>query len=409
MRNVVVITLDSLRADHCSFLGYNRKTTPFLDDMAKDGLYFRNAVAPGTYTSESMIYAFTGQHSYIVPNAPGIEMAPEPWRKTISKRTTLANRLSEKGYSTLGFSPNPMTSRYYGFDKGFHYFEDFLEGKELKKPPSLIPKLVRFFSVKKNEFHMPWESYYETIVSKFKNVSSPFFLWVFLLDTHTPHHPPERNWSGPFTWWEMRLDSLLRTELLKRELKPREKKRFDLYDDSIKYADKFIGRLWEDLKDFDPVFIVHSDHGQAFGEHGIWGHTAYFYEEFIHIPLVIFNAGITGEIKEPATLDLSLIFGLIEGAEASTLTGGPAISKSFKSDGIGMAIRMGDWKFIHDAGEKLYNLRDDPGEQIDRVGEFPELENQFKRITNKSLNRDMEIIRVRSLASKVKKDLITER
>lgn len=400
MRNIVLITIESLRADHCSFMGYERKTTPTLDKMAEKGLYFENAIAPGTYTSESMIHAFTGQHSYIVPDAPGFEMSPEPWRKTISSRQPLAKMLSEKGYKTIGFTPNPLTSRFYGFDKGFDYFEDFLEGKESKGPLSLISRLFKTFLPKKSEYYMPWENYYGNLMENVKSGGTPVFLWVFLLDTHEPHKPSEKNWSGLLDYRITQFEKLAEKKF-GYVIEPREEKRVNLYDDTIRYADKFIEKLWNDLKDLNPIFIIHSDHGQAFGEHGIYGHTGHFYEEFNHIPLVIYNSEITGEIKNPVPLDLKLILEMIEKNDIDVLSKSWAISKAFDRDMIRTELRLGDWKFIYDREEKLYNLKKDPEEKRNRAGEFPILENYFKNIIMKDLNTDMEITRVKSLASKL--------
>ena len=83
MRNVVLITLDSLRADHCGFLGYSRDTTPFMDKMAREGLYFENAIASGVATPTSIFGVFTGEHplvDYEIGNLNGNE-----WRKEIQR------------------------------------------------------------------------------------------------------------------------------------------------------------------------------------------------------------------------------------------------------------------------------------------------------------------------------------
>jgi len=405
MRDIVLITVDSVRADHCSFMGYKRETTPFLDKIVKkEGIVFKNAISPGNYTSESMICAFTGDFSHIVPDAPGQKMSPKPWRREISRRTTIAQILAEKGYFTAGFSPNPMTSKYYGFDKGFKYFQDFLKGRDLTpKSPFL-----RFISnlIKNEEFFIHWENYYQNIINLVKTVKtakSPLFLWVFLIDTHTPYNCPRyfKKYSSSLDLWKVFFE-----DFIGKNPKPKEEKRINLYDDSIRYVDKFIETLWYDLEDLDldPVFIIHSDHGEGFGEHGHYGHGEdYFYEENIHIPLLIIGADMKGKVEYPCTLlDLPIVLNKLSNDKISLNdpnelfpNRGWVISKTFDQNWVRIAVRTKEYKYILKHREEFYNLKEDPHEQENKIGEFPELENELRKIAKAELRKEEEILRLR--------------
>jgi len=401
-RNIVMVTYDSLRADHCSFMGYERETTPALDKMAKNGLFFKNAIAAGIGTPASMTCTFTGDYVHIDPS----ETSPEPWRRILSGRKTLAQVLSKKGYRTGAFNPNVFASRYFGFDKGFNYFQDFVRSggvvnsiyyrildrvtKSGKKGLASALRNIRNL-IQRQEIFKPWEDYYDQIMGWVETCDSPFFLWVLLLDTHHPYLAPKksRQWSGWFGMWY----SNWKLQKVNWEAKLSEKERKNLinaYDDSIYYADKFLDRLWKDLRDKEPILIIHSDHGEAFGEHNVYGHRLFIYEEFIHVPLVIYNCGMKREVEECVSLIglaptiMELIGEKNEFYSESFLYRGKdwVISKVYKEGKSKIAVRMKDWKFI--TGQKdedeLYYLKEDPCEQVNLIGERSGLVQEMKKI-----------------------------
>ncbi len=409
-RNIVLITLDSLRADHCSFMGYKRKTTPTLDKMAKEGLYYENAITSGVGTPASMVCTFTGDYCPVNPQ----ETRPGPWRKVLSKRKTLAQALSEVGYHTGAIHPNPFASRYYGFNKGFDYFQDFL----LPENESMFSKVstkVRGFKrgklailrnflnlIQKEEVFKTWETYYGEIIDWVKQAEKPFFLWVLLLDTHHPYLAPKKFRSGgfldyydlvSFSWkgqkenWRLNLSEEKQNKII------------DAYDDTILHADRFIESLWEDLKDEDPIFIIHADHGDGFGEHGFYSHPSYLYEELIHIPLVIYNADVKGKVEKPVSLiDLPSTVMRMIGEEnkfpsQNSLEGGDwVIAEIAEDDRKKVAVRMKDWKFITGQGntDELYNLNKYPLEQYNLVKDYPDFIKEIKRIVKYHIKQETE-------------------
>lgn len=315
-RNIILLTYDSLRADHCSFMGYERETTPALDRLADEGLVFENAVASGVPTIASMTAVMTGEHSLASPEI-GFN---DDQRKQVTSRPTIAEVLSKRGYATGALSPNPPASSYFGFDEGFDWFEDFLaedcgvierawhrvfqqsiEGGSVATYLRLARNVVN-----REEVLRPWEDYYQRILEWRTSIEEPYFLWVLLLEPHHPWFPPgeHQEWSSRWDkyysfqhyWemlnsdWEPEFDESVRQRLV------------DLYDDSIHYGDAFLERLQRDLAGDDPLFIVHADHGEEFGEHSRYGHQPYLSEELIHVPLVIAGTDEERHVQEPVAL-----------------------------------------------------------------------------------------------------------
>lgn len=412
-RNIVLITLDSLRADHCSFMGYHRKTTPTMDKMAKNGLYFENAIASGVATGPSMMGAFTGEYCPIGSE----DFSGEKWRKEFKKRKTLPQVLLEKGYETGAIHPHPYTSAYFGFNKGFKHFENFVQKGQIEdmegssKIGSFIVGLRKI--INKEGSNLPWESYYNRITEWIKNYKRPYFLWVFLLDTHTPYLPPVKRWSQ-LNYWKL---SYLYWKIQRRNWETGDKKEIerirDTYDDEIYYSDKFIKRLWEDLKDDDPIFIIHGDHGDGLGEHGFYRHPPMLYEELIHIPLIIYNAGLKGRQDKPISL-LGLSPSILEllGEEKefpskSFLDGGGGnrvISKVWDGDRRKVAVRMKDWKFITGQKEEdeLYLLAEDPYEQKNLVDENSEFSKEMNEMVENHIKHEKEVEKIRNTATKLR-------
>ena len=416
-RNIVLITLDSVRADHCSFMGYHRETTPTLDKIARKGLVFENAIAAGVGTPASMMGAFTGLFAPLID-----EVNPKIWRLEFDRRKTLAQVLSKLGYSTGAVVPNTFASSYFGFNKGFQYFQDFLGGKtkfyerifervfrKNGKTAFFIRNLMNF--VLKREVFTPWEKYYEEITDWVEKTKEPFFLWILLMDTHFPYLAPRKfrmqssflsmyrsNWKLQSVNFENRLTERERQKLI------------DAYDDSIRYADEFVKRLIKDLKDYDPIYIIHSDHGEGFGEHGFYMHgfirnkAVCLYEELIHIPLIIYNADIMGRIEEPASLlglsptILEIIDKNNEFPSKSFLRSGNewVMVRAVENGRIKIAIRMKNWKFI--TGQKdvdeLYNLKSDPQEQENVINEYPDLAKEMRRIVKFHVKQELEKRRI---------------
>ena len=399
--NVVLVTYDSLRADHCSFMGYDRETTPNLDAMANDGLVFENAVASGVPTIASMTAIMTGRHSLASPEVG----RTDEQRRQVTAQPKLAEALSEAGYATGALSPNPPASSYFGFDEGFDWFEDFLaEDRGVVErlwhrvfrrsirggAPATYLRLARNV-VAREEVLRPWEDYYERILEWRQSVSEPYFLWVLLLEPHHPWLPPAKyqEWSTRWDryrsfhhYWQM-LDSGWAPDFDDGV----HERLVNLYDDSIRYGDAFLDRLRRDLADDDPVFVVHSDHGEEFGEHGRYGHQPYLSEALVHVPLVVHGLDRTGRVDRPVGLR-SVAPTLADVADAPHAFPAPSLfesrtwvtSKVFAGEGR-RAVRTDRGKYIEgDRRRELYRLDEDPHERDNRAAADPEAVADFEDV-----------------------------
>jgi arylsulfatase len=372
-------------------MSYERDTTPALDQLAREGVVFENAIASGVPTIASMTAVMTGEHSLASPEI-GFN---KQQREQVTSRPTVAEVLSAAGYSTGAFSPNPPASSYFGFNDGFDWFEDFLHGDRgvLERAWNRVfhrsieggaaatyLRLARNVA-KREEVLRPWEDYYERLLRWRASVTEPYFLWVLLLEPHHPWLPPSE-----YQRWSSRLDKYRSFqhywEMLNSGWKPDfdeevHRRLIDLYDDSIHYGDAFLERLRRDLADDDPVFVVHSDHGEEFGEHGRYGHQPYLTEELIHVPLVIGNIGHSETVFDPVELrqiaptvaelaDVSHPFtapSFLEGKQRPWVT-----SKVFAEGERRAAVRSQSGKYVTDGDRKeLYDLSSAHGERDNRI------------------------------------------
>ncbi len=397
-------------------MGYDRKTTPGFDDLARDGIVFENAIAAGVPTIASMTSVMTGEYSLASPEI-GFDTQQ---REQVTLRRTIAEALSEAGYSTGACSPNPPASSYFGFDDGFDWFEDFLHqdrgilerlwhrvlDRSIKDGgPATYLRLLRNL-VQREEVLRPWNDYYQNILEWREQVEEPYFLWILLLEPHHPWMPPKegQQWSSrtdvyrSFShYWEM-LSSGWEPEYSERE----HQRLIDLYDDAIRHGDRFVEQLRRDLSDDDPVFIIHADHGEEFGEHGRYGHQPYLYESLIHVPLVIANAGESRTVSQPVSLR-SLATTIADLANAPNEFAGSnllteeidddpwAISKVFAEGKRRISVRTEQGKYIGDPERtELYNLQIDPDEQVNVHDEHPDQAAVFDDIVTNHVQAEAE-------------------
>lgn len=382
MRNTVLVTMDSLRADHCSYWGYDRETTPTLDRMAEEGVAFTNAVSPGPSTPESMPVSFTGEYPIRPERADDKSLLAsrrETIRRHMQAHETLAERFSRAGYATAGFSPNPYTSRYFGFDEGFDYYEDFMGGSRERlyqgllegvlggvSKASVLPIRLLLNWAQREEVFKSWETFYDAILEWTEGAEKPYFLWILLMDTHDPYLVPRKyrtqsRWAmyhANYRLWRQRHDPPFSPSTHERLV--------TAYDDAIRYADELLARLHRDLPD-DPLIAIHGDHGEAFGEHGTYGHYARLYEENIHVPFAV-SGGPTDTIEEP--LSLRAMPGLLWTLAVEETVPRPEAPAMVRTlDASRVAMRGRQWKYIKNNGreDELYLLSDDPieTEQLD--------------------------------------------
>lgn len=379
MRNIVLLTFDSIRADHCSYLGYNRETTPNIASKADDGLSYSNAISPASRTNPSMAGIMTGEPMYY----RGEVANPTHARKHLSRHGTIAEDLSKQGYATAAFCPNAYASRYYGFDRGFDEYEDFLFSSERyqqlwEKHISDSGWFTTFRNIRnfirREEAFRTWETYLDDAIDWATEQTEPFFLWMFSLDTHYPYLTPGkyREFSSLFdqyyyNWRCYKLIGESEAEFSERT----KQKMIDIYDDSIRFGDFLVKELRERLSELNPVCIVHSDHGEAFGERGMYGHSfPYLYDENVRVPLIISGTNGSEHVTEPVSL-LRLREGIsrLVNDHRPNLSGEVALSTEYdgRNDRNLKAIRSEKYKYILTSSRgkvdrELYDLESDPDE-----------------------------------------------
>lgn len=422
--NLILLTIDCLRADHLSCLGYSKRTTPYLDNLAHTGVLFSQAISVAPWTPPSFIGILTS--TYPLMYGGTVYLTP--------RRPPVSQILQEHGYQTAAFHSNPWLSRYWGYNSGFSTFDDGMGGKQrkslttklLKSLASVIGSTGRLYCFLSQAYasiralQTPYAAA-DTLNSKaihwLESNPSNFFLWIHYMDAHEPHLPTDRVASPSKKREVWKLNRKARhnpSNLSLGELT----KIINLYDGEINYIDRAIGSLLtalEKRKTLDNTFvIVTADHGQQFMEHGDFGHGLYLYDEIIKVPLIINGPGLKrAAINEqvslldlaPTILDLlevhkpdsfqgdSLVPSIMDRGKIKSLE---AISEegrrrraSLKPDGIKanldvqnrkISLRTRKWKYIYiESGQhELYDLEYDPMETRNLIGAEPEIAAELK-------------------------------
>jgi arylsulfatase A-like enzyme len=299
--HVVVLSADALRADHLSCYGYQRETSPVLDDLAAESLRFTNAYSASSHTREAVPALLTGDYPDIAVGE-NYHLAAK----------TVAGTLSERGFATGGFHSNPFVSRAYGFDHGFDTFDDDLHLGQHR----LVALAQRALDKFRNRHYARATEINERSLDWIDSLDEgqPFFLWNHYMDTHGPYEPPAEYARA---YLDRPVSDGDAQSLYQRAIADPEsvtddehEQLIDLYDAEIRYNDAQIGAFLSSLRERDllerALLIVTADHGDAFGEHGYYEHPRYLHEELTHVPLLVRPPGGTGEVVSTpvSTLDI---------------------------------------------------------------------------------------------------------
>jgi hypothetical protein len=249
--HVIVYLVDTLRADHMGIYGYDRDTTPFIDALSKESIVFDAAYAPTSWTRPSIGTLFTG----VLPSRHGARRMDQQLRPDI---VTLAEALRAEGYATHGFTCNPAVGPAFGFERGFDTYEHY---GSLESAPEI------------RAVHDPVEALLARAETTGPD-APPLFLYVHTCAPHSVYAPPP-----PFN----------------SRFKPRSPDLIDraaaLYDGEIAWTDAELEKLVQELRDRgvfeNSLFLLMSDHGEEFGEHGGTGHAETLFEEVVRVPLLM--------------------------------------------------------------------------------------------------------------------------
>lgn len=368
--NVVLISIDTLRADHLGCYGYERATSPHLDSLCRESVVFREAIAQAPSTLPSHASILTS----LLPAHHGALFADKaPLAQEI---ITLAELLREEGYRAASFNGGGQIARVWGLDQGFeiyeskggdHRFKDVIDAGEdwLRQIGRSTPEQPFFLFLHTYEVHHPYSPTAED------------------LERFAAGPPPER--FGP----TVELDELKRLNGGPRPIDQAAAEFIPAaYDAEIRSMDRGLGRLMEVLDDLglddETLIVFTSDHGEEFGEHGWYGwHSHTLYDELLHVPLILrFPEGKHAgkSVRRPVrSLDIAPtvldVLGIpvpdqFSGISLLKVMSGPvddpllAISqRDVPSSGPPIAsIRSHRWKYYNGY---LYDLRNDPGEARD--------------------------------------------
>jgi arylsulfatase A-like enzyme len=397
--DVLLISVDALRADRLGFAGHAAARTPNVDRLAREGAVFTEAITSVPRTTQSFASIFTSRY----PSQHGVRQIGQ---RLPEQAVTLAEILREAGYWTGAVSANGVASPEQGLEQGFDTFTD---AQTLKKHYGLQGKI-----------HGPRpemgraEAATREALRLLEWGAAPRLLWVHYMDPHFVYNPPAPfnqavDWRR-FTFYLERLkfrrprvSTIFNLHGLSSKALPEVSA---LYDAEIAYTDHWIGRLLGDLRR-DTLVIFTSDHGESLGEHGYYfEHGAFVYQASMAIPLVFWWPGSVGaglRIEEPvAALDiLPTLLGLLDLAPpADAAFAGIDLSQHLRVGGDGglppgrahfgesgvafldgnplrekggerwTMVRWGRWKLIRIPGAggvrwELYDLEADPGEAVD--------------------------------------------
>ncbi len=358
-RDVLVITVDTARADRYSYAGPSPVKTSVADALAERGAAFVCAVAPSPITLVSHASLFTGQDppEHGVRNNGEFALAPEA--------ITLAEVLAEHGWATAAFIGAAVLDARYGLDQGFASYDDDIDGTDQ----------LGMFSYARRRGGEVVDAALSWLRGR---PPGPTFVWVHLYDPHAPYLPPEPE---------------------------RSRYKDSPYDGTIAYTDRIVGELLDGYRALGraehTLVVLTSDHGESLGEHGEDTHGVFVYDATVRIPLVIAGPGVApgSRVTAPVRLiDLMpTVLALVGIAVPNTVTGsdlGPAL----RGGRIGSprpayveselpwlsygwsalhGLRTERWKYVEGTGPELYDLQADPGELVDVVGQHPEVVHQL--------------------------------
>ena len=382
--NVLLIGIETLRADHVGCLGHHRNTTPTFDKLAKEGVLFSNAIATSSWTMPTNMSVFTSLYPDVHKTTTYQEKLPEA-------RNTLAQILKENGYITAAFVSNPTLGHQYGFSKGFDLYDDFSVALDLG---------ADLFGNNDRTGQNARTTLTNEVVSRAaigwlqKNHTKPFFMFVFYFDPHHDYIPPppfdtvfDPDYEGSIDGRGIAYEPRKSTRPAQRDLEHI----IALYDGEILYTDGYVSKLLEKFAEYgildETLIVLFGDHGDEFYEHGSTAHAHTLYNELIHIPLIFTLPSLIPQNKRvgamvsqvdimPTILDyLNIEYdGFIQGRSLRPLVEGPknnlhdvvyAEVKTPKNEALSAVITE-NHKFILNSStgsKELFDLNNDPNEQ----------------------------------------------
>lgn len=338
-RNLVIITIDTLRADRVGAYGYAAARTPAIDAAAKSGVRFTHAYAAAPITLTSHASLMTGRY-------PAGHGARHNGMRLDLRTPTLADTLSHAGFATGGFVGAFPLDRRFGLIKGFQTYGD------------RMPRGTPGHAVNERPGRMVVD---EALAWLAGNRDRRFFLWVHLFEPHAPYGNP----ADPV-----------------QQRRPASAR----YDDEVAEADRQAGRVLDALgaDRASTIVVVAADHGEAFGEHGEIGHSVFVYDTTLHVPLIVSGPGVAPGRTSNEPVDLIDVAPTVlrwlgvtpfdaDGVDLKpVLDGGTLAPRDLYAESFAplldfgwsplRTLRSGPWKYVAAPSAELFDISKDPGE-----------------------------------------------
>lgn len=364
--NVILFTLDTLRADHLPCYGYSRVSTPRIDALARKGVLFEQATASSPLTLPSHCSILTGMY----PTYHGVRINGNTALN--EEQLTLAEVFSAQGYQCGAFIGAFVLDGRWGLKQGFQHYNDQFNLKEHKH-------------LDLGAIQRPGNEVMDVALAWLENQKDkPFFAWIHLYDPHTPYAPPEPYFSeyGPLGL-------------------------AGLYDGEIAFMDAQIGRCLDWLEknalDESTIIVLVGDHGEGLGNHGEGTHGYYIYDYAVHVPLIIVtpfenlqDVRVSSQVQVidifPTLLDmvpdalpvetqgrslLPLMFRPQKGEDRVAYAESMSPNLQFGWSSL-HSLRTTQYKFINTPIAELYDLTQDPEEQTNIINRHPSIAREMK-------------------------------
>ncbi len=389
--NVILISIDTLRADHVGCYGYEVPTTPHLDRLAAEGARFSRALSNSPWTLPSHITMLTGQEV-------GVHNVRYSKNALADEALTVTEVLKENGYATFGIGSAPYLKKMYGYDQGFDVYDDELaqvsykESHESVTARKVVDKALGHIKQHRRE---------------------NWFVFMHVWDVHYDYIPPapynkkfvDPNYKGNFRMKKWEKNKKFRVGMDPDDFKYV----ISQYDGEIAWTDSQLGRLFQTLKEWglyeNTAIIVTSDHGEEFLDHGQKGHGHTLFDELIRVPLILKAPAIPAGMVVDCPVGLVDLFPTIaqwskaphvpyKGPGRSLLdmifrpnecnADRPLFAETKMSNldklhaykrGYEMMLEVGGYKYHHRVTEPLrelmFNIAEDPREENDLRGSRP--------------------------------------
>jgi len=419
--NVVLITVDTLRADHLGAYGYVRNTSPRIDALARESVLFEHAVVAWPKTVPGLGSVLTGSYGHT------IRMMYATFDPLREESTTVTEMLKEGGYATGGFTTNGNLLIKQGWSQGFDEYVELWKTPGRGKPDNVAESARKFVAARQGD---------------------KFFLWLHYIDPHGPYIAGEREFrfrflndahydkifydkdrkrilpidkTPPYTWRTFGINGIPGT--IVDGDKTEVAYYIAEYDAEIAYTDKYIGAVVDDLKArglWDKTVVIFvADHGEALGGHDwYFDHGRFAYDDVSRVPLLVYVPGLAPRVVRPPVSSNDItptILELVGMASRWPMDGASLVPvMTGKQDRVAdyvfneagynrdyeRTVRDGKWKLIYVPSAEarsvmqgslfeLYDLETDPLETVNRAAERPDVVERLKTVLFRWMSESM--------------------